>query len=67
MRLEGWGVFEGIRFPTKRANYHSGAKLAEMVTQGPVRINRGLKPEELAAKPQDFSPIIPGVVGHQKT
>jgi hypothetical protein len=28
MRLEEWSVFDGIRFPIKRANYHSGAKRA---------------------------------------
>ena len=60
MRLEEWSVFDGIRFPIKRANYHSGAKLAEEVSQGPIRINRGLKLEDLAAKPADFAPVIPG-------
>ena len=60
MRLEEWGVFDGIHLPTKRANYHSGAKLAEEVSQGPIRINGGLRPEELATKPGDFAPVIPG-------
>jgi hypothetical protein len=60
MRLDEWGVFDGIHLPTKRANYHSGAKLAEEVSQGPIRINGGLRPEELAAKPGDFAPVIPG-------
>jgi hypothetical protein len=60
MRLEEWSVFDGIHFPTKRANYHSGVKLAEEISQGPIRINSGLKPEELATKPADFAPAIPG-------
>ncbi len=60
MRLEEWSVFDGIRFPIRRANYHSGAKLAEEVSQGPIRINRGLKLEDMAAKPADFAPVIPG-------
>jgi hypothetical protein len=60
MRLEEWSVFDGIDFPIKRANYHSGAKLAEEVSQGPIRINWGLKLEELATKPADFAPVIPG-------
>jgi hypothetical protein len=60
MRLEEWSVFDGIHLPTKRANYHSGAKLAEEVSQGPMRINGGLRPEELATKPVDFAPVIPG-------
>jgi hypothetical protein len=59
MRLEEWSVFNGIHLPTKRANYHSGAKLAEEVSQGPIRINGGLRPEELAKKPVDFAPVIP--------
>jgi len=59
MRLEEWSVFDGIRLPTKRANYHSGAKLAEEVSLGPIRINGGLMPEELATKPVDFAPVIP--------
>jgi hypothetical protein len=60
MRLEEWSVFDGIHFPTKRANYHSGAKLAEEASQGPIRINCALRLEELATKPADFAPIIPG-------
>jgi len=60
MRLEEWSVFDGIRFPIRRANYHSGAKLAEEVSQGQIRVNRGLKLKDLAAKPADFAPVIPG-------
>jgi hypothetical protein len=60
MRLEEWSVFDGIHFPTRRANYHSGAKLAEELSQGPIRINCGLRLEELAMKPEDFAPVIPG-------
>ena len=60
MRLEEWSVFDGIHLPTKRANYHSGVKLAEEVSQGAIRINGGLRPEELMTKPADFMPVIPG-------
>lgn len=60
MRLGQWSVFDGIHFPTKRANYHSGAKLAEEVSQGPIRINCGLRLEDLATKPANFAPVIPG-------
>ena len=60
MQPEEWRVFDGIRFPIKRANYHNGVKLAEEVSQGPIRINQGLKLEELATKPADFAPVIPG-------
>lgn len=60
MRLEEWSVFDGIHYPIKRANYHSGAKLAEEVSQGPIRINCGFRLQELATKPADFAPVIPG-------
>jgi hypothetical protein len=60
MRIEGWTEVAGVRFPTKRANYHSGVKLAEMTDEGVVRVNAGLTREELTAKPADFAPDIPG-------
>jgi hypothetical protein len=59
MRLEEWDVFDGVRFPVKRANYHSGTRLAEEISQGPIHINSGLKPLDLAAKPPNFAPEIP--------
>jgi hypothetical protein len=59
MRFEGWTEVAGVRFATKRANYHSGVKLAEETDQGTIRINAGLTPQQLAAKPADFAPDIP--------
>jgi len=60
MHLDEWTEVDGVRFPTRQANYHSGVKLAEETEQGPMRINAGLKAEDLAAKPADFMPVIPG-------
>jgi hypothetical protein len=59
MRYGGWTEVAGVHFPTQRANYHNGVKLAEETTQEAVHVNVGLKPQELAAKPADFSPDIP--------
>jgi len=58
MRYSEWTEVEGVRFPTLRANYHNGVKLAEEKT-GTIRVNTGLTPQKLAAKPSDFAPDIP--------
>jgi hypothetical protein len=58
MRYEAWTEVAGVHFPTKRANYHSGVKLGE-ITEAVIRVNTGLKPQELAAKPPDFAPDVP--------
>jgi len=57
MRYDGWKEFSGVRFPTHRANYHTGVKRGEVTTED-IRINAGLRPQDLAAKPADFSPQI---------
>lgn len=59
MRLEGWTEVNGVRFPAHRTNFHNGVKLAEMTDEKPIRVNAGLKPEVLEAKPADFAPDIP--------
>lgn len=61
MRYGGWAEVAGVRFPTQRANYHSGVKLAEETSVKAIRVNKGLTPEELAAKPADFAPDIPRI------
>lgn len=58
MHYEAWTTVEGIRFPTKRANYHAGLKLGE-ITDAAIRINVGLTPEQLGRKPADLMPDIP--------
>ena len=60
MRYERWTEVAGVRFPTQRANYHNGLKLAEITAEGAsIRVNVGLTAQELAAKPADFMPEIP--------
>ena len=60
MRYGGWTEVAGVRFPTQRTNYHSGVKLAEETVEESIRVNVGLTPQGLAAKPADFAPDIPG-------
>jgi len=48
----------GVRFSTRRVNFHSGVKRGEVTTQD-IRVNAGLWKEDLAAKPADFAPDIP--------
>jgi hypothetical protein len=62
MHYEGWSEISGVRFPTHRVNYHSGVKRGEVTTED-IRVNAGLRPHDLAAKPADFAPDIP----HRRT
>jgi hypothetical protein len=57
LRYEAWTTVDGIRFPTKRANYHAGLKLGEIIG-ATIRINVGLTRERLRAKPSDFAPDL---------
>jgi len=58
MRYEGWREISGVRFSTRRVNYHNGVKRGEATTEA-IHVNVGLRPQELAAKPADFAPDIP--------
>jgi len=58
LRYGEWKETSGVRFPTQRANYLSGVNRGEVTTES-IRVNVGLRPEELAAKPADFAPDIP--------
>jgi hypothetical protein len=58
MRFSEWREISGVRFPTHRVNFLSGVKRGE-VTTGDIRVNVGLRPQDLAAKPADFAPDIP--------
>jgi hypothetical protein len=57
MRYEGWREVSGVRFATHRVNYHSGVNRGEVTTEE-IRIDAGLRPQDLAAKPADFAPEI---------
>ena len=54
----GWKEISGVRFPTHKVKFLSGVKRGE-VTTAAIRVNTGLRPQELAAKPADFAPDIP--------
>jgi hypothetical protein len=55
---EDWKEFSGVRFPTHKVKYISGVNRGETRTES-IHVNTGLRPEDLAAKPSDFSPEIP--------
>lgn len=57
MRFVEWREVSGVRFPSHRVNYHSGAKRGEAVTKT-IAVNSGLRRDDLAAKPGDFAPQI---------
>jgi hypothetical protein len=59
MRYDEWTEVAGVRFPTQRANYHNGVKLAEETTEEAIRVNAGLTPQKLAVKPADSAPDMP--------
>jgi hypothetical protein len=57
MRYDGWKDVSGVRFATRRTSFHSGIRRGEVTTED-IRVNAGLQPQELAAKPADFAPDI---------
>lgn len=57
MHYDGWKEVSGVRFPTRRVSYHSDVKRGEVTTED-IRVNGGLSPKDLAAKPADFMPDI---------
>jgi hypothetical protein len=57
MHFDEWRVVEGIRLPSRRTDYSNGVKIREGEFVD-IRINSGIKPEDLAAKPVDFSPVF---------
>jgi hypothetical protein len=58
MHYDGWKEVSGVRFPTHRVSYHSGVKRGEVTTED-IRVNIGLRPQDLAATPADFAPDLP--------
>jgi hypothetical protein len=55
MLYSEWSEIEGVKFPTKKSNFHNGVKLAEITSMG-IRINQGLVPAGLAIKPEHLEP-----------
>jgi hypothetical protein len=58
-RIEEWQVIQGIYFPRRIANFHSGVRLAEGTVEV-MKLNIGLKSEDLSAKPLDLNPVLTG-------
>jgi hypothetical protein len=46
-----------VEFPQQVSNFHNGRKLAEIIAEQ-ILVNRGLKPDELSAKPKDLNPVM---------
>jgi hypothetical protein len=57
MHYEAWKEISGVRFPTHRVSYHSNVKRGEVTTED-IRVNSGLSPDDLAAKPTDMMPDL---------
>lgn len=57
-QYKDWKEISGVRFPTHKVKLMSGVKRGETTTET-LRVNTGLRAQELAAKPADFSPQIP--------
>lgn len=58
-RFGKWAVFGGVMFPQQILIFHEGRKLAE-ITVEQTKVNRGIKPEDLARKPSDLKPVMAG-------
>ena len=58
MHYDGWREVSGVRFTTRRVSYHSGVKRGEVTTED-IRVNAGLRPQDLVTKPADGAPDIP--------
>src|SRR6185503_7569007 len=56
-RFEEWRQISGVRFPTRRIKFLSGVKRGEVRT-GDIRVNAGLRAQDLAATPADFAPDL---------
>lgn len=57
--IQAWTRIDGILFPTRRWNYHNNVRMADITTQS-LKVNQGLKPEDLSRQPADFSPVMTG-------
>jgi hypothetical protein len=56
-RFSQWETLGGVRFPNRITNFHSGKRLAEITVEW-ARLNGGIKPGDLAAKPADLRPVM---------
>ncbi len=54
-RFEQWEAVGGVKFPQRISIFHNRKRLAA-ITVEQTMVNRGIKPEDLAIKPQDLKP-----------
>jgi len=59
MRFDRWKRVQGVMFATRRRNFHSGDLLAD-ITSTDVKLNSGMKVQDLALKPSDLKPVMSG-------
>jgi len=57
MRFEAWTTVDGVKFASQRADFHDGARLAE-ITSNFITVNGRLKAADLALKPDDLKPVL---------
>jgi hypothetical protein len=57
LEYEGWKAFEGVEFPLRTINFHYGKRLAD-IRLVRIKLNTGIRPEDLALKPQGLSPAM---------
>jgi len=55
VRIKEWQTVDGIRFPHRTETYRNNSRVAE-ITMEKIRLNGGLKPDDLAIKPTDLQP-----------
>ena len=53
---EEWITTDGLRFPGRFSVLRTGVRIAVAKSLDEIRINKGLKPEDLSAKPADNKP-----------
>lgn len=58
-RLEQWRPIDGVKLPHLISKFQGDTKLAE-ITVEQIKLNRGLKPADLAVKPRDQKPVMSG-------
>jgi hypothetical protein len=57
MRFEKWETVGGVKFPSQRANFHDGARMAALTTEF-LELNTNIKISDLAAKPANLKPVL---------
>ena len=56
--FEKWITADGLRFPDRSSVVRTGVRIAVAKSLDEVRINKGLKLEDLSAKPPENKPVF---------